>query len=130
VALNAPLVFADRGMVATALTPGLRIGGWSELGGISLPPNPAHFATLRRIAGDIFPGLMEAPAREWMGHRPSTPDSVPVLSRSRRHPAVFYAVGHGHYGMSLGARTAEVMGELIAGGADEKYAAFSIRRFA
>ena len=35
--ISRPLVLADRGVVATALTPGLRLGGWTELGGIELP---------------------------------------------------------------------------------------------
>jgi D-amino-acid dehydrogenase len=64
-----------------------------------------------------------------MGHRPSMPDSVPVVSRSRKHPAIFYAVGHGHYGLSWSAKTARAVGELIGEAADQRYAALSIRRF-
>ncbi len=129
-AINRPLVLADRGVVATALTPGLRLGGWTELGGTTLPPNPAHWQAMRRITDAVLPGLRGAPAVEWMGHRPSMPDSIPVISRSARHPSVFYALGHGHYGLSWAAKTARMIGELVAGEVeDAALAPFSISRF-
>ncbi|WP_421760432.1 NAD(P)/FAD-dependent oxidoreductase [Devosia sp.] len=129
VGIQRPLVLADRGVVATALSPGLRIGGWTELGGINLPPNPARWAKMRAISAAILPGIETAPAVEWMGHRPSMPDSVPVISRSLRHPAVFYAVGHGHYGLSYAAKTARLVGELIGDAADIRLAAHGMIRF-
>lgn len=125
-----PLLLADRGVAVSPLEPGLRFGGWSELGGTELPADPGHWATIRRMAEAIIPATKNQPAHEWMGHRPATPDSVPILSRSVRNPSVFYAVGHGHYGLSLSAKTAGVMAALIADGADDRYAAFSMKRFA
>lgn len=127
--ISHPLLFADRGIAATPLAPGLRFGGWTELGGVELPPNPQHWARLRDIAEAILPGLGQAEGRTWMGHRPSMPDTVPVISRSGRLPNVFYATGHGHYGLSLSAKTARMLGELIGEAADARYAAYSIGRF-
>jgi D-amino-acid dehydrogenase len=127
--LNHPIILADRGIALTPLSIGLRFGGFTELGGVTLPPNPAHWKSVRAIAEETIPGLGTAEAREWMGHRPSVPDSVPVISRSTISPRVFYAVGHGHYGLSNSAMTAKFVTELIADGADERYRAFSIRRF-
>lgn len=130
VTLSHPILLADRGIAVTPLSIGLRFGGWSELGDTKMPPDPAIWRMIREGADAVFPGLKGASGRQWMGHRPSTPDSVPVLSRSAKRDNVFYAVGHGHYGLSLSAKTAGVMGELIADGADARYAAFSITRFA
>ena len=127
--LDHAIILADRGLAITPLAIGLRFGGFAELGGVTLPPNPAHFKTIRGIAEEVMPGLGTAEAREWMGHRPSMPDAVPVISRSTVSPRVFYAVGHGHYGLSNSAKTAKFITELIADGADERYRAFSIRRF-
>lgn len=125
-----PLVLADRGVVVTGLEPGLRLGGWTELGGIDLPPNPSRWKRMRAITDAVLPDLEGAPASEWMGHRPSMPDSVPVISRSGRSPAVFYAVGHGHYGLSQSARTARMIVELVSEAADAQHAPFGIGRFA
>jgi D-amino-acid dehydrogenase len=127
--ISHPLLLADRGLAVTPLAIGLRFGGWTELGGTSLPPNPSHWKTIRDIAGTVLPALGDASAREWMGHRPSVPDSVPVISRSTRSPRVFYAVGHGHYGLSNSAKTARYITEIIAEGADRMYTPFSITRF-
>lgn len=127
--LDHAIILADRGLAITPLSIGLRFGGFAELGGVTLPPNPAHFKTIRGHAEEVMPGLGTAEAREWMGHRPSMPDAVPVISRSTVSPRVFYAVGHGHYGLSNSAKTAKFITELIADGADERYRAFSIRRF-
>ncbi len=127
--INRPLVLNDRGVVVTPLSPGLRLGGWTELGGTELPPNPGRWKKMREISDAVLPALEGAPAVEWMGHRPSMPDSVPVISRSGKTPAVFYAVGHGHYGLSHSAKTARMIGEIIGDGADARYAAHSISRF-
>lgn len=128
--INRPLVLADRGVVATPLSPGLRLGGWTELGGTDLPPNPGRWRKMREISENVVPELEGAPANEWMGHRPSMPDSVPVISRSGKIPAVFYAVGHGHYGLSQSAKTARMIGEIVGEAADRQYAAFGLSRFA
>ncbi|HQZ13198.1 MAG TPA: FAD-binding oxidoreductase [Devosia sp.] len=127
--LDHAIILADRGLAVTPLSIGLRFGGFTELGGVKLPPNPRYFKAIRAQAEEVMPGLGTAEAREWMGHRPSMPDAVPVISRSTIAPRVFYAVGHGHYGLSNSAKTAKFVTELIADGADETYRAFSIRRF-
>lgn len=127
--LSHPLLLADRGLAVTPLAIGLRFGGWTELGGVKLPPNPAHWRAIRGIADDVLPTLKDQEAREWMGHRPSMPDTVPAISRSTKAPRVFYAVGHGHYGLSYSAKTARFVTELIADAADERLAPFSMRRF-
>ena len=124
-----PMLLADRGLAITPLATGLRFGGWTELGGTALPPNPDRWRRIKTIAGSVIPELAGGEAREWMGHRPSMPDTVPVLSRSGKSPRVFYAVGHGHYGLSLSAKTARLMGEMIGDGADEACAAYAIGRF-
>jgi D-amino-acid dehydrogenase len=50
-----------------------------------------------------------------MGHRPSVPDSLPVIGPSRRTPDVVYAFGHGHIGMTCAAKTGKTVAELISG---------------
>jgi hypothetical protein len=42
---------------------------------------------------------------QWLGFRPSLPDSLPVIGRGRRCQNLIHAFGHGHLGMTLaGAR--------------------------
>jgi D-amino-acid dehydrogenase len=49
----------------------------------------------------------------WMGHRPSLPDSLPVLGRSRTTPDVVYAFGHGHVGMTAAPMTGKLGADLV-----------------
>jgi D-amino-acid dehydrogenase len=79
----------------------------------------------------FFPGLNAEGGSEWMGYRPSLPDSLPVIGRSPRFANVFYAFGHGHLGLTEGATT----GRLVAGLAADRAAEidlgpFRIERFA
>ncbi len=112
-ALNRAVLFADRGVVATQLDHGIRIGGWAELGGTELPPNQQHFDTLNNIAQELFPGLQTENNYPWMGHRPSTPNSQPIIQTSETCSQIIYAFGHGHLGLTQSATTARKIATLI-----------------
>jgi len=63
----------------------------------------------------VLPGLPEEVTREWMGHRPSLPDSKPVIGQSSRHPNLWLAFGHGHLGLTLSAVTGRMIADAMAG---------------
>ncbi|WP_371823355.1 NAD(P)/FAD-dependent oxidoreductase [Paracoccus sp. Z118] len=52
---------------------------------------------------------------EWMGFRPSTPDSLPVIGASPQGNEVVHAFGHGHLGLTLSAITALMVADAVAG---------------
>ncbi len=54
----------------------------------------------------MSPALPETGGREWMGCRPSTPDSLPVIGAHPGDPRILFAFGHGHLGLTLSAATA------------------------
>jgi D-amino-acid dehydrogenase len=105
--------------VATAMETGLRLAGTVELAGLKASPNWQRSRILLRQARGLFPALLDNYPEErlslWMGHRPSLPDSLPVIDRSKRSPDVFYAFGHGHVGMASSGMTGIVLADLIAG---------------
>ena len=128
--IDLPIVFADRGIVATPLSSGLRIGGWAEYCNPNRPPNQAYFDSIARISQELFPGLNIDEANFWMGSRPSLPDSFPVISRSRKSPRVFYNCGHGHYGLTHAATSAKLLCNLLANEHNlSESSLFSINRF-
>jgi len=57
--------------------------------------------------------LKTSGGRQWMGYRPSMPDSLPVLGRSRREPCVLYAFGHGHFGFTQAAATGRIIRDIL-----------------
>ncbi|UDL87790.1 FAD-binding oxidoreductase [Mesorhizobium sp. PAMC28654] len=107
------LIFSGHGFVITPLETGLRVGGAVELGGIERPPNYARSKALLRKAQKFLPGLDPAGGREWMGFRPSLPDSLPVIGRARANPSVTYAFGHGHLGLTQSAATGRLIRDLV-----------------
>jgi D-amino-acid dehydrogenase len=109
-----PVHIADYGFVATPLEHGLRFAGTVELGGLAAPPNYARADMLLARGRSVFPGLSDAGRTDWMGHRPSVPDSVPVISGGR-HPNAFFAFGHGHLGLTHAAITGRLVADLAAG---------------
>jgi D-amino-acid dehydrogenase len=124
------LIFSGHGFVITPLETGLRVGGAVELGGIELPPNYARSKALLRKAQQFLPGLNPSGGREWMGFRPSLPDSVPVIGKASGSRPVVYAFGHGHLGLTQAAATGRLIREIILGQvAPVDLAPFSPQRF-
>lgn len=109
------LIFSGHGFVITPLETGLRVGGAVELGGIERPPNYARSKALLRKAQNFLPGLDPSGGREWMGFRPSLPDSLPVIGRARQDGKIVYAFGHGHLGLTQAAATGRLIRELVLG---------------
>lgn len=114
VAFNRPVLFEGHGFVISPLACGLRVGGAVELAGTEAAPNWKRVDALLAKAARFAPGLQTAGRRDWMGCRPSLPDSLPVISRSRASPRVVYAFGHSHHGLTQAAATAELVAALIA----------------
>jgi D-amino-acid dehydrogenase len=124
------IVFAERKFVATPLAIGLRIGGAVEFGGLDAKPNYKRSEALVTLARKYFPGLNEAKGTVWCGHRPCTPDSLPVIGRSPRAPNVIYAFGHGHYGLTQSATTGRLVADIVSGTTPPiDLKPFSINRF-
>ncbi|WP_415715276.1 FAD-dependent oxidoreductase [Roseibium sp.] len=128
--LRTHLTFSNHGFVVTRINGGVRIGGAVELGGLELPPNYRRADILLDKAKTFLPDLATTGGTQWMGFRPSIPDSLPVIDRSPSDPRVIYAFGHGHLGLTQSAGTAE----LVAAMAQNKPTpidpgAFSVRRF-
>ncbi|WP_339114547.1 FAD-binding oxidoreductase [Thioclava sp. GXIMD2076] len=113
--LRTHLTFSMHGFVATKIGDGLRIGGAVELGGLHLPPNYKRAEAMLQKAMAFLPGLQPSGGVQWMGYRPSLPDSLPALGTARATDRVIYAFGHGHLGLTQSAGTAEVVADLAMG---------------
>jgi D-amino-acid dehydrogenase len=114
-ALEREVIFAERKFTATPLAIGLRIGGAAEFAGLTATPNYRRSRALVRLAERYLPGLKAEAGTEWMGHRPATPDGLPVIGPSARSPNILYAFGHGHVGLTQAATTGRLIADLVAG---------------
>ena len=110
--LSRPACPTSRGFYLCPMSGRLRAAGTVELGGLTAPPSPHRIARLIEGARAIFPHL-GAPDRDWMGFRPSMPDSLPVIGPSRAGAEVIHAYGHGHIGLTLAPITAQIVADLV-----------------
>jgi D-amino-acid dehydrogenase len=128
--IHCQLIFGGHGFVITPLATGIRVGGAVEFGGLDLPPNYARSDAMLAKAARFLPGLKTEGGRQWMGFRPSLPDSLPVIGPSRASPRIVYAFGHGHLGLTQSAATGKLAADLVCGTPPAiDVAAFSPERF-
>lgn len=109
------VTFSEDSFVATPMSMGVRIGGAVEMGGLTAPPNYTRSEVLIKLAKRYMPDLNAEGGTQWMGHRPSTPDSIPVISASASAKNVHYAFGHGHWGLTLSVTTGRLIAAMIDG---------------
>lgn len=115
--LRTQITFGGHGFVITRLSTGIRVGGAVELGGLTLPPNFRRSEAMLKKAQAFLPGLKPTGGVQWMGFRPSLPDSLPAIGAARATPRVTYAFGHGHLGLTQSAGTARLVADLVTGAA-------------
>ncbi|GAB4173795.1 MAG: FAD-binding oxidoreductase [Thalassobaculales bacterium] len=113
--LRRPTAFVDEGFVLAPMNEGIRLTSGVELAGVEAPPDFRSIRAMLPKARAILPGLGAEVSREWLGFRPSLPDSMPVMGRSKRFRDVYFAFGHQHVGLSLGPVTGRVIADLVAG---------------
>lgn len=109
------LIFGGHGFVITPLSTGLRVGGAVELGGLDLPPNFARSKAMLEKAKDFLPGLKTGGGVEWMGFRPSLPDSLPVIGALPEDARLLLAFGNGHLGLTQSAAMGRLIADLVDG---------------
>ena len=103
-----------------AVTPhhdGIKIAGSDEIAGNDAQPDWRRAEQMHVYGKRLFPGLrdMDGTESKWMGRRPGTPDSLPVISASPKLANVWYGFGHGHMGLSWGPTTGRLLAEMMAG---------------
>lgn len=108
-----PIGSAERRFVITPLDSGLRAVGMTELGGLKRRPIARRFNVLKHHTQKLLPGLISKKQpvhyEHWMGHRPTLPDSLPVIDQHPDHPQLLFAFGNQHLGLTQAAATAELI---------------------
>jgi D-amino-acid dehydrogenase len=112
---RAPVMVTEGQFVAVPMDGRLRLAGILEFGGLDAPPSAAPFDLLRRAIRRAMPGLRWAREERWMGHRPATPDSLPVIGPAPGLDGAWLGFGHHHVGLTAGPRTGRLLAQCIAG---------------
>lgn len=114
-ALARPVLDAEAGYLITPMEEGIRMTTGVEIAARDAPPSPVQFDRVMPKARELFPVGARTGDKTWMGSRPSFPDSRPVIGRAPGLPGLWLAVGHAHWGLTLGPVTGRMIAEMMAG---------------
>lgn len=112
---RSPVMIASGKFVATPMEGRLRLAGIVEFGGLDAAPSRAPFALLKRNVEAAIPGLTWKETTEWMGHRPSIADSIPVIGETPDVKGAYFGFGHDHVGLTGGPKTGRLLSQLVSG---------------
>lgn len=130
ISVNHTLISGDYRFAVAPMDGGVRLAGTAELAKVGAAPHYGRAKRLIPLAQNLLPGLRSEQQEYWMGHRPSLPDSVPVISPSPRHRQLYFAFGHGHSGLTLGGMTGRMIADMVAcRPASVNLAPYSVTRF-
>jgi len=127
--LTRPVSWNQAGFYATPMDQGMRIAGTVEIAGYGEAKNPRNLDYLTRKAHEMLE-LPQKPDQEWLGFRPTCPDSLPVIGFSTASEYILFAFGHHHLGLTLSGITGKLIAELANGEKpSHNISPFSPRRF-
>ena len=107
--LQIPVSSLDRRFVMTPMQDGLRLAGTVEYAGLDAPANMQRAHMLLKHAQPMLKAPLNASdSVSWMGFRPSTADSLPVIDKIER---VFLSFGHQHLGLTQAVVSAQMIAE-------------------
>lgn len=102
-------------VVSTRLGSRLRATGFVELSDFRRDIPEVRLATIRKSVASRFPGCADLDqATSWTGFRPMTPDGPAIIGRGPRDN-LFLNTGHGTFGWTLSAGSAELLAQLVDG---------------
>jgi D-amino-acid dehydrogenase len=113
--LSRPVLDADYGYNITPMEQGIRVTTGAEFAPRDAAPSPEQFDRLMPGVHSLFPIGERVDDKTWMGSRPCFPDSRPVIGRAPGQNGMWLAIGHAHWGLTLGPATGRMLGEMMAG---------------
>ena len=119
--LRTPLMVASGKFVVHSMNGRMRCAGVVEFGGLEAPATVPPITLLHENIKRLFPDLSYDYVTEWLGHRPATADSLPVIGLSPKATNIYLGYGHHHIGLSGGPKTGRWLSILATNGhLDEK----------
>ncbi|WP_201535380.1 NAD(P)/FAD-dependent oxidoreductase [Psychrobacter immobilis] len=105
--LRIPVSSMDRRFIMTPMRAGLRLAGTVEYAGLEAPANMQRAQMLLQQAQPMLKTSLDASNNmSWMGFRPSTADSLPVIDKVDR---IFLNFGHQHLGLTQAVVSAQMI---------------------
>lgn len=92
----------------------IRVGGMAEVVGYDMHLDPRRQRTLEMVLNDLFPGCYKpGDVHFWTGLRPKTPDSTPIVGRTRLDN-LFLNTGHGTLGWTMACGSGSLIADIVS----------------
>lgn len=113
--LNRPVYDTAGGYVLAPMAQGLRLTSGVELNAQHAPQNPAQLDAAERTAREAIELGKRTDEPDWLGSRPTLPDSRPMVGACPGRTGMWLALGHQHIGFSTGPGTGELLAQQMLG---------------
>ena len=107
------MMITEGKFAVTPMTTGLRCAGTVELGGLNAAASKKPIEFIKKVSQKTFPELKFENISEWMGFRPTLPDSLPMIGEID-NTGIFTGFGHQHIGMTSGPKTGFILAQLVS----------------
>ena len=109
-----PMIMTAGKFGVTPMAMGLRCAGTVELGNHHAGPSDAPIKMIKKHVKAAFLNLDYSGTQEWMGFRPTPPDSTPLIGELGSS-GIYTGFGHQHIGLTAGPKTGRLIAQLIDG---------------
>lgn len=131
ITVNNSIMETECKFVASSMLAGVRCAGTAEFAGLDAPPDYRRARVFTKLAKRLFPEINVEDKEEWMGIRPSFPDSLPCIGEVANQPGLFVAFGHSHYGFGMAPQTGRLVADIVTGATPNiDLAPYRLERFA
>lgn len=111
-AISRPVGWLDKSVFLTPMSAGIRLAGVAEFARADALPNKSLTDNLFNYAKQMLKKTPDIQS-QWVGSRPSIPDSLPVIGALKHYPQIYVGFGHGHLGLTFAALTGQLIKEII-----------------
>lgn len=115
--LHHPAILVEGRVAVTPLNETtLRFGGTMEITSHNTPPRLNRVEGILNAVKQFYPEIdipMPAGEKIWYGYRPCSADGLPFIGRATAFNNLTIATGHSMLGLSLGAGTGKLVGEIV-----------------
>jgi D-amino-acid dehydrogenase len=108
-----PYLLTDAKCGVTGMETGLRVAGTSEFAPLDAPESKSPIKYLEKNIKRVYPKLTWDSTETWMGTRPTTQDSLPMIGRTKSAPNVIYAFGAQHLGLTMGPKVGQIIRDIV-----------------
>ena len=111
---KAPMMVAAGKFVVTPMERRIRCAGVVEFASTEAPAQDGPLDLVKRQIAALFPDLTYEHMSEWMGRRPATTDSLPLIGPATAIGNGHMAFGHQHIGLTAGPKTGRLIADMVS----------------